>query len=744
MSKTLCRQVITVLLFIVGIHSSITIAQVTIGSNLEPSPLSLLDLKENNPAGNNANSTRGLGLPRVKLTDKNNLYPMFEASAGYNGQNKDTQDAKHTGLVVYNLNGCDGFGPGVYVWVGKEWEPLAIVNIVQEPGINITDPSDSSIIKKLSEETYLVHLPSGKDLRSFPADKKFSITLNWIDPASGNLTIPDISTLAASSAALPGPDGGLKFTGNPAGEWAASPVTGSPVIFHYGLNDMSDIITSDNALASNPFRSRETAVTFEVPANDCYPETRQLKVRLNQTNYRLTISKDNWAFNTFGYRLRDKAQTSPESKVHYYRLLITEMADWGDTFNFNIQSNARWKSEYKATTSGIISNINVPNQGGQEIIDGATPPDHYATPTYNTGVTGNRYKEAGYIIFSDTAASQRYYPIEMHIVQCRADSYDDSGIGDASVVSEANWGRAVLKHKDQNGNGFLSAVFESAGRWMSTNLAAMTYDTDSPLAGTTLTAFTEKKLEDHYSGRKEYAYPQPKYGDTSNPAVVIGDWGTEPSGWQWEEGLFYNWYAATGRNYIDNDTVNEANSKQEPLILIQGICPNGWHLPSDQEWSELEKAVYSDIGKFSTYDETDLAGWTIPGRGWNTQWDLSTGLRGDPVEDGHVGHAGVMKNVCPPRGSAFAYLTASKGYSKEPASGGFNVILVGRIRGENNGDPTSYLAQRDRGWDTEFWSVSQSGSSNAWFRGLNLENGGVDRNAWDKTRLVSVRCKKND
>jgi uncharacterized protein (TIGR02145 family) len=33
-------------------------------------------------------------------------------------------------------------------------------------------------------------------------------------------------------------------------------------------------------------------------------------------------------------------------------------------------------------------------------------------------------------------------------------------------------------------------------------------------------------------------------------------------------GLLYNWYAA-----VDS----------------QGICPEGWHVPSDQEWMELEK-----------------------------------------------------------------------------------------------------------------------------------------------------------
>lgn len=87
-------------------------AQVTIGSQADPSSGALLDLKETA----NGTSSKGLGLPRVVLTDKNKLYPMLEV--GYDG----SEDIKHIGLVVYNTNDvfeelCSGFS----VWNGEEW-----------------------------------------------------------------------------------------------------------------------------------------------------------------------------------------------------------------------------------------------------------------------------------------------------------------------------------------------------------------------------------------------------------------------------------------------------------------------------------------------------------------------------------------------------------------------------------------------------------------------------------------------
>lgn len=118
----------TFLLFSIAVLISTNLSgQVTIGSDKAPIAGGLLDIKENTSAGANANG--GLGLPRVNLTDKSNLFPMFTGDTNYENntdQKKDTEDALHTGLVVYNLNTdlCEDIYPGVQVWDGKEWIPL--------------------------------------------------------------------------------------------------------------------------------------------------------------------------------------------------------------------------------------------------------------------------------------------------------------------------------------------------------------------------------------------------------------------------------------------------------------------------------------------------------------------------------------------------------------------------------------------------------------------------------------------
>lgn len=105
-------------------------SQVTIGSDKEPNNGTLLDLTQG------ATTTKGLGLPRVHLTDLNKLYPMLSSYPAYlNDENGevDKQNLIHTGLVVYNTPvvqgtaGCLTKGAmtsGVWIWNGTEWIPL--------------------------------------------------------------------------------------------------------------------------------------------------------------------------------------------------------------------------------------------------------------------------------------------------------------------------------------------------------------------------------------------------------------------------------------------------------------------------------------------------------------------------------------------------------------------------------------------------------------------------------------------
>jgi len=102
-------------------------AQVTIGSDNEPNTGALLDVKEFT-SDDPITAKRGIGVPRVNLTDLTQLYPMFENDNDYinnTGGKRDSENLKHTGLVVYNLRGSvparASYEDGLYLWDGERW-----------------------------------------------------------------------------------------------------------------------------------------------------------------------------------------------------------------------------------------------------------------------------------------------------------------------------------------------------------------------------------------------------------------------------------------------------------------------------------------------------------------------------------------------------------------------------------------------------------------------------------------------
>lgn len=116
-------KILIVFLFsIFSLHS-----QVTIGSGVEPNKGALLDLKENNGGAENISTNKGFILPRVKLTDMNNLYPMLRSdnNGNYKEGAKNEQDKFHTGLAVYHIGECSMDGMGLYLWNGNRWKKLA-------------------------------------------------------------------------------------------------------------------------------------------------------------------------------------------------------------------------------------------------------------------------------------------------------------------------------------------------------------------------------------------------------------------------------------------------------------------------------------------------------------------------------------------------------------------------------------------------------------------------------------------
>ena len=123
-------------------------------------------------------------------------------------------------------------------------------------------------------------------------------------------------------------------------------------------------------------------------------------------------------------------------------------------------------------------------------------------------------------------------------------------------------------------------------------------------------------------------------------------------------------------------------------------CPPGWHLPSDAEWKQLE--MYLGI----TSAQADATGW-----------------RGT-AEGGKLKEEGTTHWDSPNTGA-----TNSSGFTALP--GGYRLLH----------GPFNFI-----GSDGNWWSSTQHGTDNAWYRYLSYDNSTVDRDYDNKAYGFSVRC----
>ncbi len=97
-----------------------------------------------------------------------------------------------------------------------------------------------------------------------------------------------------------------------------------------------------------------------------------------------------------------------------------------------------------------------------------------------------------------------------------------------------------------------------------------------------------------------------------------------------EYGVLYNWIAATGGN----------NSSASPSGL-QGVCPEGWHLPSNAEWDTLINFVGGGLeeagGKLK---ETGTTHWNAPNTGATDEFGFKALPAGQKFFFGNYGDLG--------------------------------------------------------------------------------------------------------
>ncbi|MFY9308766.1 MAG: FISUMP domain-containing protein [Bacteroidia bacterium] len=147
-----------------------------------------------------------------------------------------------------------------------------------------------------------------------------------------------------------------------------------------------------------------------------------------------------------------------------------------------------------------------------------------------------------------------------------------------------------------------------------------------------------------------------------------------------------------------NGASNTASPSPALPANLQGICPAGWHLPTDAEWCTLENTVEA-----GTDAGCSASGW----RGTNT--------------GGKLKQTGTTLWTSPNTGA-----TNTSGFTALP--GGF------RYTGG------SFL---DVGFNGYWWSATEAAASVAWYRALGYTEARVYRSNDNKADGFSVRCVKD-
>ena len=157
-------------------------------------------------------------------------------------------------------------------------------------------------------------------------------------------------------------------------------------------------------------------------------------------------------------------------------------------------------------------------------------------------------------------------------------------------------------------------------------------------------------------------------------------------------GVLYNWPAAMA---------GAASSDANPSG-VQGVCPDGWHLPSDAEWTQLEEYL---IANGYNYDGTTTGNQIAKSMANYSGWNTSSTV-------GAVGNTD---------------------YPEYRNKSGFTA-LPGGYR-------SNYGALYDIGSSGNWWSSTQDSTDYAWFRTLYYSYGFVSRYSYlIRAYGFSVRC----
>ncbi len=311
--------------------------------------------------------------------------------------------------------------------------------------------------------------------------------------------------------------------------------------------------------------------------------------------------------------------------------------------------------EWKATTGGTYAQVTATGSTMSYALTGLTAGTSYTYRAFVTTAEGTSYGET--VSFTTIAA------------------------GGGAVEGDAIPCPSTPTVTDHEGNVYATVQIGSQC-WMRDNLRTTT----SPSTGTYL-------IPDANAGRT-YTGKQARWYNNDSVTYAPMNYG-----------LLYNWNAAvdTFNTAYGETSVNTSSSNAVSVTFSghrRGICPAGWHLPSDAEWTQLTNYVGSQSEYTCSGNSNYIAKALASTEGWNS-----------------------YSGECYPGDQSVTANNAT----------GFSAVPAGYCLGSSF---------NKAGNNANFWSAAQDASypDYAYDRSLNYDGANVNGYGYYKGNGRSVRC----